>query len=438
MIIIDKLLEKREAEGNPIRVGLIGAGEMAKGLVNQIERYTPGMEVAAISNRTLRKAIEAYRDVGVEPKVCGTLASLQQCLDSGMPAVAENADWLCEAAGLDILVEATGTVEFAARVTLKAIRNGRHMLWFNPEVDATVGPILKEYADRAGVMLGGADGDQPGVIMNLYRWVKSLGLKPLLCGNIKGFEDHYRNPATQAGFAAQWGLSGQMVTSFADGTKISIEQACVANATGMGVAKRGMLGFHHDGHIDEMVSWYDASELERLGGIVDYVVGPKPGPGVFVYASTNDPKTKHFLRYGKLGDGPLYSFYTPYHLIYFEVPHSIARMVLLNDLVMSPLAGPVVEVVAIAKTPLAAGRKLDGIGGYDTYGQCENAAQVHGENLLPIGLVEGAVLRRDIPQDQALTFDDVELPEDSLVCRLYQEQTKRFFGKSSVGAAAVV
>lgn len=426
MIIIDKYLQERACNNNPIKVGLWGAGEMAKGMVNQIMRYTPGMTVSVIANRTVRKAFEAYEYTGNEATLCSDLTTLQQCIDEGKLAVTQNAELLCEVEGLDILVECTGTIHYATNLILKAIQNKKHVLLFNPEVDATIGPILKAYADKAGVMLSGADGDQPGVIMNLYRFVKNLGLTPLICGNIKGLQDFYRNPTTQASFAARWQLTPEMVTSFADGTKISFEQACVANATGMTVAKRGMLGYHHNGHIDDMVGMYDVEQLKQLGGIVDYVVGPKPGPGVFVFATTDDPKTKHYLEYGKLGEGPLYSFYTPYHLIYFEIPFSIARMVLFNDIIMAPLGGPVVEVITLAKTELKKGKKLDGLGGYDTYGQCENTPIVRAENLLPIGLAEGAILKRDVPRDHPITFDDVEIQEDLLVYQLYREQMETF------------
>ncbi|MGV3585407.1 MAG: NAD(P)H-dependent oxidoreductase [Adhaeribacter sp.] len=427
MIIVDKYLQEREQAGKPIRVGLWGAGEMAKGLVNQVMRYTPGMEIAVIANRTLSKAQEAYEYTGHTAQVCDNLADLQAVVSAGGLAVTENGELLCELEGLDLLVECTGTVHYAANLVIKAIENKKHVLLFNPEVDALVGPILKVYADKAGVMLSGADGDQPGVIMNLFRFVKGLGLTPLICGNIKGLQDFYRNPTTQASFAARWQLTPEMVTQFADGTKISIEQACVANATGMGVAKRGMIGLNYNGHIDDMVSMYDVEDLKSKGGVVDYVVGPKPGPGVFVFATTDDPKTKHYLEYGKLGPGPLYSFYTPYHLIYFEIPISIARMVLFQDIIMAPIAGPVVEVVTFAKTDLKAGKVLDGLGGYDTYGQCENATTARQENLLPVGLAEGATLKRDLSRDDVITFDDIELPADNLVQRLYREQTQLFF-----------
>ena len=430
MIIVDKYLQQREREKNPIRIGLWGAGEMAKGMVNQVMKYTPGMEVAVIANRTISKANEAYEYAGFKATECHDLKSLQRVVSSGGFATTTNAELLCELDDIDLLVECTGTIEFATKLVMKAIEYKKHILLFNPEVDATIGPILKVYADKAGVMLSGSDGDQPGVIMNLYRFVKSLGLTPLVCGNIKGLQDFYRNPTTQAGFAKRWNLTPEMVTSFADGTKISIEQACVANATGMGIAKRGMYGYTSDKHIDELVSLFDVEELKRLGGIVDYVVGPKPSPGVFVYATTDDPKTKHYLEYGKLGTGPLYSFYTPYHLIYFEIPHSIARMVLFNDIIMAPLGGPVVEVVTFAKTALSAGKKLDGMGQYDTYGQCENSSVVRKENLLPIGLAEGAVLLRDVPRDHPISFDDVEIVNENIAHRLYREQTQLFSGEA--------
>ena len=434
MIIVDKYLQQREKEGRPIRVGLWGAGEMAKGMVNQVMRYTPGMEVAVIANRTLAKAIEAYEYTGTEATVCQDKEALQKVISEGGFAVTTEAELLCEMDGLDLLVECTGTIHYAANLIFKAIENKKHVLLFNPEVDATIGPILKVYADRAGVMLSGCDGDQPGVIMNLFRFVKSLGLQPLICGNIKGLQDFYRNPTTQAGFAARWQLPPEMVTQFADETKISIEQACVANATGMGVAKRGMIGLNYNGHIDDMTTMYDVEELKSLGGIVDYVVGPKPGPGVFVFATTDDEKTKHYLNYGKLGEGPLYSFYTPYHLIYFEIPHSIARMVLFNDIIMAPIAGPVVEVATFAKTDLAKGKELNGLGGYDYYGQCENASVARSENLLPVGLAEGCVIKRNVARDEVITFDDVELPEDNLVLRLYREQTEMFFSDASINS----
>ena len=217
-----------------------------------------------------------------------------------------------------------------------------------------------------------------------------------------------------------------MVTSFADGTKVSFEQAIVANATGMTVARRGMGGADHHGHVDELTASYDVDELLALGGVVDYVVGARPGPGVFVLGTIDDPRSRHYLNLYKLGEGPLYSFYSPYHLCHFEVPTSLARAVLFGDAVIVAAGPPRVEVVATAKHDLTAGQLLDGLGGYDTYGQAETAAVTAGERLLPMGVADGCRLRRAVAKDAVLTYDDVDLPDGRLIDRLRAEQAAHF------------
>ena len=427
MIIVDRALQAREAAGQPIRVGMIGAGFMGRGVANQIINSVPGMRLAAVANRTLGNARRAYTEAGVESvREVSTQGALEDALRAGQPAITEDALLLCRAANLDCLIDVTGDVEFGALVTVEAIRHGRHVVTMNAELDATVGPILKRMADEAGVILTAADGDQPGVQMNLYRFVKSLGLTPVLCGNIKGLQDPYRTPTTQQAFAERWGQNPYMVTSFADGTKISFEQAIVANGTGLRVAQRGMRGLDFPGHVDDLKALYDADELRALGGVVDYVVGAKPGPGVFVYATHDDPKQRHYLNLYKLGEGPLYSFYTPYHLCHFEVPLTAARVVLFGDAALQPLAGPVVEVVTTAKRDLKAGETIDALGGYMTYGQCENADVTAAQRLLPMGLAAGARLRRDVPKDAVLTYADVTLPEGRVADQLRARQDALF------------
>jgi predicted homoserine dehydrogenase-like protein len=266
------------------------------------------------------------------------------------------------------------------------------------------------------------------------RFVRGMGLQPLVCGNIKGLQDPYRNPTTQRGFAERWGQDPQMVTSFADGTKISFEQAIVANATGMTVAQRGMRGLQHAGHVDELTTTYDVAELESLGGVVDYVVGSQPGPGVFVLATHHDPRQRHYLELYKLGRGPLYSFYTPYHLCHFEVPQTVARAVLFGDAAIAPTGPARVEVVATAKQDLRAGTVLDGLGGYHSYGQAERAEVTAAENLLPMGVAEGCRLRTDVSRDQVLSYADVELPPGRLVDQLRAEQAAVWPALAAVGA----
>ncbi|MDB9378452.1 NAD(P)H-dependent oxidoreductase, partial [Nodularia sphaerocarpa] len=283
MIIIDRALEARAAAGNPVKVGMIGAGFMGRGIANQIINSVPGMELVAIFSRQVDAAKRAYTEAGIENiQVVTNVTELEEAIAQGKYAVTEDAALLCQSEGIDAIIEVTGAVEFGAGIVMQAIAHRKHVIMMNAELDATIGPILNVYANKAGVILSACDGDQPGVEMNLYRFVKSIGLTPLLCGNIKGLQDPYRNPTTQEGFAKRWGQKAHMVTSFADGTKISFEQAIVANATGMKVAQRGMLGYNFSGHVDQMTKMYDVDQLKELGGIVDYVVGAQPSPGVFV------------------------------------------------------------------------------------------------------------------------------------------------------------
>jgi predicted homoserine dehydrogenase-like protein len=435
VIIVDRALERREAEDRPIRVGLVGAGFMGRGVANQIINSTPGMRLVAIANRTLAQAQRAYSEAGVpQPRTVEDARAVDRAICDGVPAATTDYRAVVEAGQVDAVVEATGAVEFGCHVIWNAISRGKHVVTMNAEVDGTVGPILHRMADAVGVVLTGADGDQPGVQLNLVRFVRGIGLRPLVCGNIKGLQDPYRTPTTQRGFAERWGQDPHMVTSFADGTKISFEQAIVANATGMTVAQRGMRGLHHAGHIDELTATYDVAELESLGGVVDYVVGSRPGPGVFVLATHHDPRQRHYLELYKLGKGPLYSFYTPYHLCHFEVPQTVARAVLFGDAAIAPVGPARVEVVATAKQDLRSGTVLDGLGGYHTYGQAERAELTAAENLLPIGLAEGCRLRADIPRDKVLSYADVELPPGRLVDLLRAEQAAVWPALATVAA----
>ncbi len=219
-----------------------------------------------------------------------------------------------------------------------------------------------------------------------------------------------------------------MVTSFADGTKVSFEQAIVANATGMTIARRGMFGptVESGTPIDVAAQCFDPDALIAGPGIVDYVTGAAPGPGVFVLGHCDDAVQAHYLALYKLGQGPLYCFYTPYHLCHFEVPNTIARAVLFGDATIAPEA-PQVEVVATAKRDLAVGATLDGLGGFDCYGLCETAVETRRKNLLPFGVSIGATLKRAVRKDAVLTYADITLPAGRLVDMLRRRQCELFF-----------
>jgi predicted homoserine dehydrogenase-like protein len=433
MILVDTALERRGAEGRPIRIGMVGAGFQGHGIALQILKSVPGIQLCAIAARSIGKAVSCYEQAGIRPELVNSQPALERAIAENRPAVTEDAELLAQASGLEAIIEVTGSIEYAARAVLAAIRSGKHVVQMNAELDGTVGPILKRYADEAGVIFTFSDGDQPGVQQNLLRFVRGLGLTPVLAGNIKGLHDPYRNPETQAGFAAKWGQNAAMVASFADGTKISFEQAIVANANGFRVARRGMLGPDYSGGdpgsplvpVEQCLPAFADHLDPAKPGLVDYVVGMRPGPGVFVIGTTDDPKQRHYLNLYKLGEGPYYVFNTPYHLCHFEVPNSVARAVLFGDAVLAPRE-PSVGVIAMAKKDLAAGEVIEEFGGFEVYGVAENTDVIRSERLLPIGIGLGCTLTRPVGKDQPLTFDDVRMPEGRVVDRLYREQEAMF------------
>jgi predicted homoserine dehydrogenase-like protein len=431
VILVDTALKQREADGRPIQVALIGAGFMAQGLANQIANTVPGMRVAAIYARRLEQALGIcdYAELGV-PVVTIEQNEAEDAIRAGRVVVTDDPFVLCRAEQIDVLVDLTGSVEFGARVVLEAAQNGKHIVLMNAELDATIGPILSVHAEQAGVILSACDGDEPGLQMNLVRWVQGLGLTPRVIGNVKGLQDPYRNPETQRGFAEKWGQNPAMVTSFADGSKISFEQTIVANATGAKVLQRGMSrGAKFDGSPLELPSLYDVEEIRDLGSIIDYTVGPS-SVKVFVLAEHDDPKQRHYLSLYKLGEGPLYPFWVPYHMPSIETPNAIARVVLFGDNLAPPIDGPSVEVCAVAKRDLKAGETLDDYGMFMTYGEAANAEEMSERRLLPEGLVAGCKLLRDIAKDDVLTYDDVELPAGRMADRLRAEQYRHFRGET--------
>jgi predicted homoserine dehydrogenase-like protein len=431
MVIVDKALEARAEQGKPIKVAILGGGFMAQGLTNQIVNSVPAMRMVAIYSRKPQKAMHVLNYSGLEnPIEAVTQNQLDDAIRAGKPAFTQDVMLLARSEHVDLIVDTTGSVEFGAHVVLEAFKHGKDVVLLNAELDATIGPILQTYADKHGVILSACDGDEPGLQMNLYRWVKGLGLTPRVMGNIKGLQDPYRNPSTQQGFAEKWGQNPAMVTSFADGSKISFEQAIVANATGMVVKSRGMSrGAEYKDDVMKIGKLYDIEELRRLGGIVDYVVGT-PFTKVYCLAEHPDPKQRHYLNLYKMGEGPLYSFFLPYHLVHFEVPNAIARVALLRDSIARPLGGPVVEVCAVAKRDLKAGEVLDDYGMYMTYGEAVNTDEMSNGRYLPEGLVEGCKLNRNIAKDAVLTYDDVELPQGRLADQLRAQQYRHFRGET--------
>lgn len=424
---IDTALQRREDEGRPIRVALIGAGATGRAIALQLGTPVPGIRLAGIANRTAAHAERTFREAGITRWV--TTDAAQDIADHvrrGLPVLTDDPALLVRCPAIDVVLEVTGTVDFGAAVTLDAIAHGKHTVIVNAELDSTIGPILKARADQAGVVLTNTDGDEPGVAMTLFRYLRSLGLKPVAAGNIKGMVDYYRNPDTQRAFAEKNDQDVRKVTSFADATKLSMETTVLANATGFQVGRRGMFG-PACANVREMAQLLPA-EAMLAGGIVDYALGAAPHTGAFVVIHEENPLKQAQLAYYKMGDGPFYVFYTPFHLPHLQIASTIGRAALFQDPTVASQAGPRCEVVAMAKKDLQAGETIDGIGGFTVYGLIENSRAARALGALPMGLAEGAVLKRAVSKDSVVTAADVQMPAERLSDRLWAEQLRRWTG----------
>lgn len=422
---VDTALREREAAGNPIRVGMVGAGATGRAIALQLGTPVPGIRLVGIANRTPVHAERAFREAGISSwSQVSSAHEAEKTITRGIPVLTDDPSVLTSCDAIDILVEVTGSVEPATQVVLHAFEQGKHVVMVNAELDSFIGPILREKADRAGVVVTNTDGDEPGVAMTLLRYLRSLGLRPVAAGNLKGMVDHYRNPETQRGFAERNDQDVRKVTSFADSTKLSMETTVLANATGFHVGRRGMYGPPCK-EVREIANLLPADQMLSTG-LVDYALGAAPYTGAFVVVHEDSPLKKVQLAYYKLGEGPFYVFYTPFHLPHIQIASSIGRAVIHRDATVAPLAGPVCEVVTVAKRDLKSGERLDGIGGFCAYGLIDNVSAARSIAALPIALSEGCLLRRDIAKDSVLTFADVEPPRGLLAEVLWKEQNARW------------
>ena len=426
MIIVDNALQARAREGRPIRVGMVGAGYMGKGMARQMVESMVGIDVMAIANRTTATAHEVFDSCGVSDRVeeVSTQRDFDTALAAGRRVVTSDPRLLAASPSIDAMVEATGEVEYGAGVAKAAIDGGKHVVLVNAELDATVGPILKVMADKAGVVISNADGDEPAVAMNLVRFVRSIGCRPVLAGNVKGFYDPHRNPDTQLGFAREHGQRPKMITSFADGTKLSMEASVLVNATGFSVAKPGMTG-NRCAHVKDVLDLFDLDSLLDKP-LVDFVLGAEPGSGAFVIGHDPDPDRRAYMQYFKMGEGPFYVFYRPFHLTHLEAPLSVARAVLFGDAAIAPSGPPRAEVIAYSKVDLEAGTVLDGIGGFTCYGMIDNVDAARAANALPMGLTDGCVLKRPLAADTLITNADVDMPAGRVANELRAAQDDYF------------
>jgi predicted homoserine dehydrogenase-like protein len=316
----------------------------------------------------------------------------------------------------DVLVEATPTITEAALLIKRALSEKIHVVLMNAEVDQVFGRLLAKEAQANGVILTSDAGDQHGVLLHEMEEVKSMSFKIVMAGNNKGFLNRYANPETIIEEAAKRHLSAKQCAAYTDGTKLSIEMALVANATGLDLLQTGMVGPRVQ-YVDEALKAFDLEECRELGGVVDYVLGAKPGASVFLIGYSDDPEDQFYMDYYKMGSGPYYLFMRPYHLCHFETPYAIRRIMKYKEPILVQKKR-FLEVGSRAKTDLEKDTMLDGIGGYHLYGVLEKPGN------LPIGLSESTVLKREKKKDEPIGWDDVEFPENDPRLVLWKEQAK--------------
>lgn len=420
MLILEELKKRQEA-GNPVRIAVIGTGFFGGSWVRQLAR-TPGFVVSVVSNRTISKATECLKRAGFDErqiKIAKEPSEAQEALDRGLTVVTDSITLPSYLRSIDVVCDATGDVLAGAEIASTAIRMGKHVVAANPETQCTVGHILKKQADEAGVVYTDIDGDQPGILKNLYDMCKGMGFIPVAAVNCKGVMKRYATPQTQEVFAKENGIRPWIATAAADGTKLNIEMAIVANSTGMLPAKTGMHGIQTT--LQNAVADFERQGLLSNGPIVDYTLGIPTG--VFVIAFNDEPSVRWEFRYLKMGDGPFYLFYYPYVFCHFTAAFSLGEAALFGRPTIAPAGGvPIAEVATFAKRGLTAGKQLDGIGGFDCVGLIAEAEKAREERWLPIGLAPFARLIRDISQDEPIRYDDVEFSEDNLLLDLRKQQ----------------
>lgn len=429
MLKMNKRLGKLSKENKDIKVGIIGAGKMGKGLVNQMSRIK-GMIPALVVNRNVEKAINSLLSAGIGKEdiiVSNSIMDINAAIKKGKFVAAEYMDIVAKIDEIQAVVDATGVPETGALVALDAIKNNKHIIMLNVEADSVVGPILHRLAENVGVVYTGTAGDEPGAVMELYDFAVGLGFEVLAIGKGKNNPiDLSANPDTVYKEAIKKELKPHMLAGFIDGTNTMIELNCMANATGFVPDVRGCHGI--DSNIDELKYHL---RLKEEGGVlnsynvVEYVKGI--APGVFAIFTTNLEEIHNQLEYLHMGSGPNYCLYRPYHLTSLETPLTIYEACVNKEASIAPNCGLVADTVTVAKKDLKAGDRLDCIGGYTVYGSIERYEIAKTENLVPIGLInDRAVMKRDVKKGEYITYDMVSLDESTLLYKLRRQQEDLF------------
>ncbi|MBN2884033.1 MAG: homoserine dehydrogenase, partial [Clostridia bacterium] len=383
-------------------------GAMGKGILYQT-LVTPGVECVVLCDINKKMLDDCVSTLSLNAEMAGTASSIGSIVDSGKTALCTDGMLAACYDGIDVLVEASSSITAGARYVLSAIENKKHVVLMNAEIDLLFGPLFLLRAREKGVIVSSCDGDQHGVIKQLIDDIKLWGFEPIMAGNIKGFLDRSSNPEKIIPEADKRHLDYKMCTAYTDGSKLSIEMAIVANALDMHTLKPGMLGPMAT-NVTEVLSLFDFDAIRKTRKpVVDYILGANPGGGVFAVGYHENPYQSFMMEYYKMGKGPYYLFYRPYHLCHVESIASIVSPVINGCSLLEPTYGFRTNVFAYAKKALTCGTKLDGIGGHCCYGQIENT--INGKHPgLPLGLAENVAIIRDIKEGEPIMMTDIDYP----------------------------
>jgi len=401
------ILEQLRDQKTPLEVIVVGLGFMGFGFVS-LTRYTPGIIIPLVITRRPSETLSFLEKEGYNARIEGNPSMIKDNAQKGIISVSDDMD-LIKTYENQIVFEMTGTVDYGTEVALKTLEANKHLVTMNPELQATVGTPLRILFDQKNLVITDVVGDQPGSLSRLIASSNAKGFKTLLAGNMKRYLDRHATQKKMQPWADDKGLAVRQTVSFTDGTKQAIEMTLVSNYFGMSILEAGMRGPVVE-RFDQVLNMFDWDSVPE-NGVVDYMLGRTLFPGVFIVAEHIDPHQQKYLRYLGLGDGPRYVLFDSYHLCHLEVSETLAKVGLYNSETINNGLSPTTTTVAMAKFDLQKGQVLDGIGGDTLYGSIRKLP--FNRNYLPVGVSQGAVLKRDIPQDTPISLDDVDVPSNA-------------------------
>lgn len=429
MLNMDQKLLKREEEGKIIRTGIVGAGQMGRGMVTQMA-IMKGISPSIVSDIKIENVINAFHYAGISDEqiaIAKTLEDANKYMEMGKFVATDNSDLISQANLVECAIDVTGVPEVGVKIAIDSMNNGKHVVMMDVETDVVIGSYLKKLGDKNGVVYTGSAGDEPGAVMELYSFAKAMGMDVKVMGKGKNNKlDYDCNPDTVLEEATRRKMSPRMLCAFKDGTKTMVEMTAMSNATGL---VPDVIGGHGPAastaerckELNEIFKLKEDGGILNKHGVVEYVNGI--APGVFVTVSTENEEIAYQMQYHSMGPGPLWTLYRPYHLCNLETPLTVAKAVIDKEPTIIPIDGPVSECITVAKRDLKAGEYIDGIGGYTTYGSIATSKETYEKGYVLYGLVnKKARMLKDAKKGQLLTLDMVELDTSTQLYHVRKEQ----------------